>query len=81
MSEAKTVEAWASAKKVEHWEVAGLVVHQKWDREPGKLVTEKELDAALAAFRGISVGAVHVEPKPADEPKPSESQKKKGEVG
>ncbi len=73
----KTVEAWASTKKVEHWEVAGLVVHQRWDREPGKVVTEKELDAALAAFRGISVGAVHVEPAPDAAPKSQE----KDEVG
>lgn len=62
MSDLKTVEEWATAKAIEHWEVAGLVVHRRWDREPGKLVTEAEFGGALAAFRGISVGGAYVKP-------------------
>lgn len=85
MSEAKTVEEWAAAKAIEHWEVAGLLVHQRWDREPGKVVTEKELDAALTAFRGVTVGVAPPPPKTAPaqaEAEPLDAKaKKKGEVG
>lgn len=78
MSEAKTVEEWAAAKAVEHWELAGLLVHTRWDREPGKLVTEEEFRGALDAFHGITVG---VKPPPKTAPEKALDKLKKGEVG